>query len=295
MEIRPKLYPYPVLSYYSDDYIGSNFNVEINAQPDGYNFKLIFKSELDDEILQGYIASEDVNFVYHLECAQTGFRNVLKTSLPEITHIIPDKNIRGQLQICPFIVAMKDLPSYVNGSFNEDYRGFKFAIEAGCVMAVAKQINIEIEKDINDLSQTPSIFSIIKNADETELGMLVDMYKTKIVIKLPEKDYYNFKSIRDEADIQPVLNSIVVIPALLFVLEELCRLDPNSRDELNVYSWYRVIKRVLSLRFNTDIESDKLSSLNMIEVSQKLINTPLSDGLHVLSTGYENSGEDDEE
>ena len=48
MEIRHKLYPYPVLSYYSDDYENSSFDVVIAPQQDGYNIRINFLAELDN-------------------------------------------------------------------------------------------------------------------------------------------------------------------------------------------------------------------------------------------------------
>ncbi|MEK5413926.1 hypothetical protein [Paenibacillus sp. FSL L8-0708] len=295
MEIRYKLYPYPVMSYYSDDYVNSSFDTTIDPKKDGLNIRIDFLTNLNNVELTKYLTQGKVKFVYHLECAQTGFRTALQTSNSEFTYIISNKKICGRLQICPFIVAIHDIPDYVNSSFHEDYRGFKFLIEAGCVMAVGKQVNIDIEKNINDLSNTPSVFSIIKNADETALGMIVDLDQKKIVIKLPERDYYNYKSIKDEAVIQPVLNSLVVVPALTYVLEELNRRDPSERYEYSSYSWYRAIKKALSNQFQCDVESDQLSKFNMLEVAQKMINIPISDALQALSSGYKSEDEEDTE
>jgi hypothetical protein len=295
MEIRYKLYPYPVLAYFSDDYVDSSFETAIVPKKDGYSIRIDFLSDLKNAELTELLMDGKVKIVYHLECAQTGFRTAIQTSDSEFTHIISHKTISGRLQICPFIVAIDILPAYVNSSFHKDYRGFKFLIEAGCVMAVGKQVNIEIEKNISDLSNTPSVFSIIKNADETAMGMIVDMDQKKIVIKLPEKEYYNYKSIKDEAKVQPVLNSLVVIPALTYVLEELNKRDSDERYEYSSYGWYRAIKKALANQFQCDVESDQLSMLNMLEIAQKLINIPISDALETLSGGYGSATEEDEE
>lgn len=42
MEIRYKLYPYPVLAYYSDDYKDGSFDTTIDLQKDGYNIRIDF-------------------------------------------------------------------------------------------------------------------------------------------------------------------------------------------------------------------------------------------------------------
>lgn len=295
MEIRPKLYPYPVLSYYSDDYVDSNFDAIIAPIRDGYNIRLDFLAEVNNAGLSELLASGKAKIIYHLECAQTGYRVAISTEENEFSHIIDNKMISGRLQVCPFIVAETEIPEYINTNFHEDYRGFKFTIEEGCIMAVGKQVNINIDKDISDLSNTPSVFSIIKNSDKLALGMVVDFNYKRILIKLPEKEFINFKSLKGQPLIQSVLNSLVIIPALTYVLGEVSKRKPSERYEYSSYSWYRAIKKSLAKNFNCDIESDIFSELNMLELAQKLINVPLSDALQTLSSGYSYNSEEEDE
>ncbi|MDQ0204129.1 hypothetical protein [Pectinatus haikarae] len=295
MEIRPKLYPYPVLSYYSDDYVDSSFDTVITPVRDGYNIRIDFLAEVNNAGISDLLVSGKAKIVYHLECAQTGYRVAVSTSKYELSHVIVNKMISGRLQVCPFIVAEMEIAEYVNPNFHEDYRGFKFTIEEGCVMAVGKQVNINVDKEISDLSDTPSVFSIIKNDDELVLGMVVDLDYKKIVIKLPEREFFNFKSLKGQALIQSVLNSLVVIPALTYVLEEVSKREPSERYEYSSYAWYRTIKKSLANKFSCDIDSEKFTDRNMLETAQKLINVPLSDALQTLSSGYGNTGEEEDE
>jgi len=295
MDIRYKLYPYPVLSYYSDDYIGSSFDVIMEAKKEGYDIRVDFLVELHNPGLQNSLDDGKAKIVYHIECAQTGYRKVFMTSQEEYSQIISYKKVCGRVQICPFIVAIEDLNGYVNELFHEDYRGFRFDIDAGCVMAVGRQVNIDIDKEINDLSQTPSVFSIIKNDDEIESSMLVNMDNNKIVISLPETDYYNYRSIKDGVKVQPILNSIVITPALIYVLEEVASREVGERDEYNRWGWYRAIKKALTTRFDLDIEAVEFSECDMFALAQRLIDVPLSDALKELSMGYGIMGEEDEE
>ena len=46
MDIRYKLYPYPVLSNYSDDYINSSFDSAIEVKREGYNIVISVVSEI---------------------------------------------------------------------------------------------------------------------------------------------------------------------------------------------------------------------------------------------------------
>ncbi|MDD4679940.1 MAG: hypothetical protein PHP79_03480 [Clostridia bacterium] len=295
MEIKSRLYPYPVLSYYSDDYLNSNFDTVINPVRDGYNIRLDFLTEVNNSGISDLLETNKAKIVYHLECPQTGYRVVISTIKNELSHVIVNRMVSGRLQICPFIVAQTDILEYVNSDFHDDYRGFNFTIEEGCVMAVGRQVNIVVDKDISDLSNTPSVFSIVKNDDVLALSMVVDYNHKKIVIKLPEQDFFNFKSIKGQPLVQSILNSLVVIPTLTYVLEEVTKREPSERYEYSSYAWYRAVKKSLSNKFDCNIESDDFTDRNMLDLAQKLINTPLSDALQTLSSGYGYMNEEEDE
>ena len=52
MDIRYKLYPYPVLSNYSDDYINSSFDSAIEVKREGYNIVISVVSEIKNSELE---------------------------------------------------------------------------------------------------------------------------------------------------------------------------------------------------------------------------------------------------
>lgn len=294
MEIRNKLYPYPVLAYFSDDYKSGAFDVVIDLSKDGYNICVDFIATLTSAGLKELIQCGQAVYAYHLECAQTGFRQVVLTDTIEKRHKLSNKHIRGRLQICPFIVAMKDIPNYDNVEFHDDYAGYSFDIEAGCVLAVGKQVNADIFTEIDDFADIPSIFSVVRNADASVKQMLVDMYSQKIVIKLPLNDYYSFKQLNKAPVTQAILRSLIIIPSLVYVLEELRSKEIPEREEFHVYSWYRSISKKLLKDFDCNIECDEFDQNNMLELAQKLINDPLSDAFEILTGGFGTTGEEEE-
>lgn len=296
MEIRYKLYPYPVLSSNSDDYIDSNYDSTINVSRDGYNIKISFVSELVNSELSALIRDGKAAFVYHLECAQTGYRNAVSTSETEKTILIPDDKLCGKLQICPFIVACTDIPDYVNSCFNEDYRGYKFQIETGCVMAVGKQVNCEIDKERNDLVNARSIFVITKNADAAATDMDVDIWQNKITIKLSEKDHTHFKNLSKVPEVQQNLNALIIIPALIYALSEVnSRASEERYTSFSMYSWYKSIKKAMKKRFQKDIENEDLLTNEIVLYAQRLIKSPISTALEYLALGFPNPGEGDDD
>ena len=64
MEIKYKLYPYPVLSSYSDDYKNGSFDATIDVVRDGYNYRLDFLATLTYAITlsldKGFLVSKSI-------------------------------------------------------------------------------------------------------------------------------------------------------------------------------------------------------------------------------------------
>lgn len=293
MEIKYKIYPYPVLSSFSNGYRSGTFDVSIDPVKDGYDVRIDFVATLTCQSLLDCINQGVAKYVYHLECAQTGFRTVVQTDKISEVYTLLSKTVNGKLQICPFIVATQDIKGYSSEDFHDDYHGFTFDIEAGCVMAVGKMVTIDITKDIDDLANTPSIFNIIKNPDPACQQMLVDMSGRKIMIKLPVADFYSYKALSTTPLAQPILNSLTVVPALIFVLEELKALSPAERAENSYLLWYKVLSKALLTQFDCDVESETFNSQNLILLAQKLINSPLSDAFKFLAGSFNDAGGDE--
>lgn len=291
MDIRYKMYPYPVLAYFLDDYKDKHaFDVKITQVKDGFNTKLVFEATLTNKELLGLVRSRKALFVCHLECSQTGFRKVTRTDRFSLSYVLSNREVKNIVQICPFIVATEDITSYSSTDFDDDYKGMTFDIEEGCVLAVGQQVDADVSDSIDDLANTPSIFSIVQNTDEAIQEMKVDGNGDKIVIQLPFNDYYSYKSLSQNPKFEPVLNALTIVPALVFVIEEMKqwnREEMNSR-EINC-GWFRSIKHVLSKEFNCDVESG-LSDMDSMELAQKLIGSPLPSAFAELSGGEGTEG-----
>ena len=292
MDIKYKLYPYPVLADYSDDYNDKVFNTSIEMVRDGFNLRLDFVSELTSDSIKKLIAEGKASYVYHLECAQTGFRDVIISQGVEERYPLDKRLICGRIQVCSFIVAREDLIDYASDEFHSDYTGMKFNIEAGCVIAVGDQANFDVYKEVDDIANLPSIFSIIKNPLLEIREMLVEFDSNKIIVKLPFYDFPTYKQLNKDANNIPMLNALTIIPALTYVLGEIKLMEVDERTEYNIYSWYRTIRKVLYKSFEIDIENADFNDINSLEIAQKLINSPIPEAFNVLLSGEESEGDE---
>lgn len=114
MHIKAKLYPYPVLTSFNNDYVDSSFDILIEDEKSDKEITLKFKPQLDNEELSDLISSNEVLFVAHIECSYTSYRRIVKVPIEGTSISISANKIAEVLNICPFIVAGCDLIGYSN-------------------------------------------------------------------------------------------------------------------------------------------------------------------------------------
>lgn len=245
MQIRNRYYPYPVVAECNDSYVDTVFISDVDVVKEGYNIKFNFKADINNDMINELISDGEATFVHHIECPQTCYRKVIETDEAETVYMEHESKLNGIVQICSLIIAKSDLVGYKNQSFSSDYRGFGFNIEKGCVMGIGKQINIDINKEKENLENASSIFSIIPILDPEETMLYVDTHdsrKKKIIIRIPQKTYNRYRNLSRNLELQPVMHSMIIIPALIQVFNEL----KNCESELYIYEeykWFKALKR----------------------------------------------------
>lgn len=282
MQLKNRYYPYPILINGNGDYIDSYFESKVEQENDGYNIKLKIFVNLKNDDLNKLIKDGYVKFAHHLECSQTCFRNIKLTDKNVDEIIIRNKDVNGKLQVCTFLVVFKDIQKYENTYFSQEFKGFKFNFDKGLIIGIANEFDLEIDKIKDDLQKTSSIISISPNNDENEINMKVDLNQEKIVILLPTLSYKKYNSVKDNLEIQPLMHSLVIIPALTYVLGEIkCSANLLS---LESHRWYRNLKKSCEM-IGVLLDEDNLDDLNSLEVAQKLIDGPLNNSFQFLVDG----------
>jgi len=283
MRLRNRYYPYPVIIKGGDYYTDSSFSSSVRQVMDGYNIKLTLEAELKDEKLLNMIENGEACYAHHIECPQTCFRRIVKTNDRQVDYLLKDADINGSIQVCSFVIANRDIDKYTNDSFSPDYRGWKFRIEKGCILAVGNQFNIRVDKQKNDLANTSSIFSIVKNLDPVATVFTVELTKQKIVIALPEITYNQYSSVQDYIDIQPVMHSMLIIPALSYTFCEL----RQAGDQLYEYEenrWFIGLKKACGA-IGITLDEENLKTMDIIKVPQLLLDSPVFKAIAYCSMG----------
>ena len=293
MDIKYRLYPYPVLASFNDDYKNSKFHVKADCVLDGFDVCINYSIELINPLIQELISKGKACFVFHLESARTGFREAKETDKLNGRIVIKDSRLNGDLSFCPFIIAKESITGYFNSDFNEDYTE-PVTLERGYLIAIGNQNVWPITKNNVDLLNSSSPFKIGLNPDESVSNMVVDFEsQPKIRILLSSKDLSCYKNMNNTPELKSILNSAVVVPALIYVLSELKQCE-DMETSFGSLSWYLSLKESYRKNFRKDITVD-LANDNIFELAQKMLKTPINDAFEDLTTlgGLGNSEEDD--
>lgn len=290
MEIKYKLYPYPVLWDKNDDYKKpSKFSVEVEPKEDFKNIKLKINFLLKDKEIEKLIKENKAEYVVHIEGSSTYFREIISTKETEINYVLKDRDILGRLQVNFFILARQDIKNYKNDNFNDDYSSETFNLKKGNIIAIADGYRFDIEKNDDELGKISSIFSICKKETVEQTGMTIDMGYEKIRIGLNITDYVNYSQLSQNPNKVESVNSIIIFPALIYIFEQLKK-DFNETDYTE-YKWFRSLENIFK-KNGEDLNKGLLENEISIDLAQRVLNYPIERAFNSLIN--EDEGDDEE-
>lgn len=290
MEIKYKLYPYPVLWDKNDDYKKpSKFSVEVEPKEDFKNIKLKINFLLKDKEIEKLIKENKAEYVVHIEGTSTYFREIISTKETEINYVLKDRDILGRLQVNFFILARQDIKNYKNDNFNEDYSSETFNLKKGNIIAIADGYRFDIEKNDDELGKISSIFSICKKETVEQTGMTIDMGYEKIRIGLNITDYVNYSQLSQNPNKVESVNSVIIFPALIYIFEQLKK-DFNETDYTE-YKWFRALENIFK-KNGEDLNKGLLENEISIDLAQRVLNYPIERAFNSLIN--EDEGDDEE-
>ena len=290
MEIKYKLYPYPVLWNKNDDYkMPSEFSAEIKTEENFKNTKLKIKFFLKDKEIEKLIRENKAEYVVHIEGTRTYFRDFISTRETEITYDLKDRDILGKLEINFFILAKQDIKGYRNDNFNEDYSSEAFNLKKGNIIAIADGYRFDIEKNDDELGKISSIFSICKKETVEQTGMTVDMSDEKIRIGLNITDYVNYSQLSQNPNKVDSVNSIIIFPALIYIFEQLKK--DFTETDYTEYKWFRALENIFK-KNGQELNKELLENEISIDLAQRVLNYPIERAFNSLTN--EDEGDDEE-
>lgn len=287
MDLKHKLFPYPVLAPFMDDYKDNTFDNSAGIKHIGKEIEFEFKCKVNNKQLCELINQDKASYVFHIECAPTSYRQIVTTKENMVSHKIAAGKLVGKVQICTFIIALQDIDAYQNNDFADDYDGILFTIERGNILAIGNQFNVLIDKEKDELGKIPSVFSILRKINPNEKELSVDIDNNKVKIWLPEKEYYNYQRIANVPALQPSLHGMIVLPVLVHIFEQM---KQGGIDDYEEHRWFKSIKKSLEMQ-HIKLNAESIQREGSLKLAQLVLEMPVARALDGLVSGNMGEGE----
>lgn len=275
MEIKNRLFPYPVLCEETDDYNESSiFEVDVSYSETMNNLELLFDFELNNNDLVNLIRMGKAKYVIHIECSHTSYRKVIKTDLKQIAVTIPKSSVNKEIYLVGMIVATTDIKNFFSAELNEDYIGEKINFDHASILAYQNLPRIIVTKDYEELAGNESLFSIIRVAYEDpdgEYPIDIVLNEDRIKIRVDSKTYDAYIKHRQSSYLAM---SMFILPALLYMIDTI-----REEDSCGAYEtkpWFMRMKKFYKAQ-DRDLEDELIgdNKKNALEIAQEMLKNPI--------------------
>lgn len=273
MKAKNISYPYPVLG--NQDDVRGEFDVSFKhaLRKEEITLKAAFK--LKNKTLENLVRDNKAAYTIELECPGTFYRKSFSTHDSEAQFSIPASAVREQVAVGFYIRAISSISKYQIDNCHADYKGFRFEVGAGDVLALGGFTSFIAEKDFDPMRPAVSSLIAIKPGTHSAGPMVIDYSKDKIFIKLSKADHENYVAMKGRTTLAGVLHASIVLP----VLADAVRLVGNSDEESQGTHWFK--------RLDIILRQLQLSSDEPLESAQKILKSPVERCLSGLVSNEE--------
>ena len=291
MNITNRLFTYPVLSEEKDDYKSCEFTVHFDNFMDGVNtLKLVFDITMDCPEIEQLILEGKAEYIIHLECSTTAYREVLHSMSTHIEHELPINRITGTFDAVAFVIAKKNIAKFSCLDWDDDFDNMSFSLSQGSIIAYQNLDRLEITKDFEEFTSANSIFTVYKRLTDVDKPAEVNLESSKIRIGLGSKDYDIYSTYANKSELQSVFHAMLVLPTLVFVFEELKQ--EGGYEQYHSKDWFIALEKSYLKRGITLMDEVLTSDKNSIQLAQEAMELPLSKAFGQIPLFY-NTMEDD--
>ena len=288
MKIEPRrLFTYPVLAEDRDDYKACKFfaKAEAHSSADAAG-NLVFEVNLSTDCaeLNRLIAVGDAEYLLHVECPTTIYREIFTHAVGNFTCKIPLSRVKDKLYLAAFIVLRRAVKDFSCEDWNDDFDGLSFDLQRGSILAYKNFETLTLVEDPNLFKNVGSIFSIYRKIDDAPFEF--NLTPQKIKIGLNSKDYALYRRYYENPMLQPILNALIILPALVAVFEEF----KHDAQEHESDAWFAALKAVYK-RQKVDF-NQLLAEEDSLTLAQEVMGLPITKALESIAILFDDAAED---
>lgn len=289
MQIRGKLFPYPVLNQNSvfSNYLSCDFEMIFEDASTEDNLILHNVGFKTNSLTINKLIEEDkIAVALILECSDVIFRKSYDITKKNIDIIISKQELSGKIELSIFAYAKTEF-IYVPEEVDEDYKGIEFPIDKYDIVAANDGVSSTILHRDTEENLVKSIFSI-QPLVSVEDGMFEVQYENsrKILISMSKYDHSNYNIVYSRPIFQEVFFNMMLIPALSQALTQCFNEVKNGTDVDDIsitYQWFPSIQKQYKRLKGEELTNEIISNIQQpISFAQEILGKPMKIALEKL-------------
>ena len=281
-----KFFPYPVLNNNSEDFRTSKIEFQY-TQIKTSIFLLHCKLILKNATIKKLLEEKKAIILVNIECLKTRYRVSKVFDKYDFEIEVAEKYLEDKVQVASMIIATQDIPDYTNIDFVDELKDEVFYIKKNAILAFGDDLIFDVERNTDNLENTPSIFTIIRDNDYKAKKIATEFTNTKIQIKLNRDTFNLYKILQNNSTIEQILAQSIVYPVLVNIISSFESLEMEYKDA----KWFVILNRRLKeLRYN---DYSKFNT-DAISIAQEILGDTFIDSLHMLREIVSDKGDDDD-
>lgn len=279
MRVRKnRIYPYPVLSVLSDNFLNNRFLSDIVLEYDSEIATVLVKTDIDDEAIIALLKQELIKLFLHIECSVTKYRSAFEIPYEKIKDYkieIPLPYLKDSVEMMCLLVTQDEF-SFEDDNLNEFYKNDVVIYPKNATIGYTETEEVNIIKTIDINGEIPSIFQI--SLDEQSKETSYECTSTYIVVYLPKEAHEQYYDLRgDFIRTKQLATNVNILTEIIDKIKS----GANYSD----CGWYVVLdERLKAIGYLDGFESDdiKADKIQSVSLAEKILNYPISESFGEL-------------
>ncbi len=230
-------FPHPVLGL-GDDISGA-FNCSMDIERDANQRAIRFhniKFEITNDYINTIIQDGEAGILMKVYCSST-FKTWTFLN-PKDYFLINENDLYNKVEISVFVVTKTQIEQYSDNSFNKQFDGFTFGLNAKEVLAVTGNITMKIEK-VDEKLGLGNIFKFFSHSSDKPLQFTYHQNKIHIMYPVDINGEHPPNALFKTSPWTAY--NMFIVPALSGAFDFV----EEAREEAEGYEWYAVILDLL--------------------------------------------------
>ena len=279
--LKYKVFSYPYLADFTDDYIDSFFTIDVDRKKQGNKLKLSITYSLTDDTLLNMVDRGQIFVAAKITSPTVATSKAYRFELGQRTLSVGLGPLEFEKEVCIVCYLVADGDFYIeNQNLSPLWQGIRSFVQKGNLIGETEEAVVKINRHQDGEADSIFNFTIGKNLDAGSL-FAMDLKNDHILFILSKEDFDTFNRIQYKAS--DAIVSGVLLPCLVQIFSNMKEPDAANEgiDTTNDFNrdnqkwmWYQVLVDHFKRLYPED--DPKHTGIEPFKIAQEILKSPLS-------------------